>query len=444
MDVYFFDVDNTLALTDSIAHYRASSAGFELLPSDLDSGKATVYHHPNLTDYVNTLVADDQSIVVAISDSPTEYINTIFQKINININPALIFGNAKKPFVDIKGILDVIRESTGHSVNIQDAIVIGDNPKDIYMAHNMGCASILYLAQQQSCSYIAGQEWRCEPTVISRSSIVLVEQLKSFKRREIRYQAPTRNLSAEYHTVHNLGVTVPEFDTNNIGYSREYVTRNEWRADTHDKQFYFQILNDLKKAKNQGVWHHRNNRTSKFFIRNGDQISLTESHGLKSFTGFHSANFHTWVKGLGLSGKILLIPLPPSSPSYVNRSFPMLEIAGNLSFFSGLDDAPAENGYWFESFEYLERTTPVPPAHTTPGARTTEPHELTIGISKELACLNNVTNIILIDDIVTSGTQMNVCKTLIETCGIFPNIPVHMFAIGKTTHPTVTFDFGSL
>ncbi|MDM7296411.1 hypothetical protein, partial [Klebsiella pneumoniae] len=63
------------------------------------------------------------------------------------------------------------------------------------------------------------------------------------------------------------------------------------------------------------------------------------------------------------------------------------------------------------------------------------PHLETLGTYKKIT-KNDGTAVIILDDIVTSGTQMNAVATLLTEVGIFKNeIPFYGYAFARTTRP---------
>lgn len=160
---------------------------------------------------------------------------------------------------------------------------------------------------------------------------------------------------------------------------------------------------------------------------------MFETRSLKSLAGIYKRDFMAWLDELDVHGKVLLVPIPPSVPEECNLSNPVSIIAEWWSSWvtEALDDVD------MSSFDVFRRIVPKQPSHDTAGPRHLTDQLPTLGvIPRSRYTGGNVDYVIILDDVVTSGSHMNAIASIINSTGLIPGDPEILgYALFKTVHP---------
>lgn len=135
--------------------------------------------------------------------------------------------------------------------------------------------------------------------------------------------------------------------------------------------------------------------------------------------------FDDWLKSQKLNGKVILLPVPNSSPLEHYSSFTMACIGRWWSQWSCCTE--------LEVCELVERHKSIPQAHVhcrDVSKRSVWPHLSSIVIAANSTISKTVTTVIILDDVYTTGSQMNAVATLVHNR--FPNLSIYGYALAKT------------
>lgn len=127
---------------------------------------------------------------------------------------------------------------------------------------------------------------------------------------------------------------------------------------------------------------------------------------------------------------LVLIAIPRSIP---NKTSTMMESIGMISALSEQGVAKSNSQCetpLIDASKLIVRTKPLPPAHLSAEAREYVNQKNSMQVTTRERLKNDV-GYVLMDDIITSGTQMSVCKALLQERGVAKHNIVQL-AIGKT------------
>ena len=150
-----------------------------------------------------------------------------------------------------------------------------------------------------------------------------------------------------------------------------------------------------------------------------------------------------WLKDKNITGKVYLVAAPSSVPRECNKSLPMEMLV--LWWVKWLPHI-SEGKFQVLNGNYVERFWPTTPAHMSKGKREIRPHFHTLGVFDNVEPYDADTSaIVIIDDVVTSGTQMKAVASLLQGTGMVPRgVPIYGYALAKTTRGNVSDDFTKL
>lgn len=440
MDVVIFDLDFTLVNTRACQPYLISQHGRESIKQAIESGVVkTSLYFDDMVDYFNELQTYQDLLVIVISDSPKDYCLAVLKKHGFNISDDLVFGSAGKPCVDFSNI--TFQLFTSGYIELDGGntfIVVGDSAKDIYFAHRIESPSIFTMWGKEYDNKLISK-WS-EPTVEVHDLEDLKLVIERFFIDGIDYKK--NRIKENYNTVDDMELishTIPEKD---IGYSREYIPMfDECKAQEH-KYSWFDMNLTIKKSKTLTPDELNMNCGVPYFARSN---KVMISNGLKSISGHYINNFYTWMKDKGIKGNVVIIPVPSSLPFECNRSSPVYVISEWWVEWAN----EKQSQYTLSVDPIVERWKPTEASHKRAGVRTVEPHLESIGVYSfvDKNRLKHASSIIIFDDVVTSGSQMNAIATILKSLGyIDDSIEIYGYALAKTTHPNpfAGFDLSKL
>lgn len=171
------------------------------------------------------------------------------------------------------------------------------------------------------------------------------------------------------------------------------------------------------------------NRNESLSFMNSDQtIKIAQS--LKSQAGHLKFEFMKWAKQINLTGDVYLVPIPGSSPYECHSSFPMLHI---VQWWVEWINKEQNLPYILHEGLVIERFWPSVSAHLQGGPREVRPHLKTMGIFSDSTSFVPNSTVVILDDVVTSGSQMSAVATLLSQSGFLHiNTKIYGFALAKT------------
>ncbi|MFQ2705113.1 HAD family hydrolase [Aeromonas caviae] len=424
--IVIFDLDYTLVNTKACQPYMTTKFGRERIVDLIDSGEvATELYDSKIVNYFNNL--KDKAIVLVLSDSPKSYCLSILKAHGFKIPREHVFGSAEKPLVEFDDILDTLDFLYPDEYDFDSILVVGDSAKDIYFSHHISSPSIL---ATWGCTFdIKLIECWAKPTLRANNIAELKMHIDDFLRGEIDYiEHDFRN----GYFVIDHDYTEYKIADKHIGYSKRYIPIKDKCTNKEDESVSFNIRFVVKRAKNVAKDDLEHNIKQPFYKQDG---TFGHSLGFKSLLGIYIKEFYEWAQNIGLKGKTLFIPVPSSLPIECYHSFPMFFMCQCWTeWINDRKDLPYSATYT----SLVDRWRPVTPSHLMKGARSIEHHLDSIGFfrSKDGRIKRDIENIIIIDDVVTSGSQMSAVATLIKSVqNVREDVNIYGYALAKTTHP---------
>ncbi|MER5005367.1 HAD family hydrolase [Atlantibacter hermannii] len=415
MKAILFDLDNTLFSTHECNVYLRSHAGRIVIPDLIRKGAFSIIPlHEQISDYINFLESKRDLDVFIVSDSPKDYCMAILEKFDIKIESGKVLGSQHKPCIEDEEIF-----STYNKV-----LVVGDNPKDIYLAHKLRAAS-LYLTyfSEFNTNFAIDNSL---PTQVVKDFDEMVKVITKFLKGDLEYKIPY--YKQHFLTVDANEIALYDIDQSDIGYSLSYYPDFKELETAKERYDWFDVKRSIKPAKLLTNKELDNQETVSFY--NADK-TISQGKAFRRVAWFAREDFLKWLKEKNITGKVYLVAAPSSIPRECNKSLPMeMLVYWWIKWFPYLN----YNKVTLKNGSYVERYWPTTPAHMTNGKREVRPHLNTLGIFKDNDGFDSdTTAVIIIDDVVTSGTQMNAIATLLKGTGVLPNeTKIYGYALAKT------------
>lgn len=424
MRVLLFDLDFTLAHTTACLPYLTTSRGRGQVVDALEEGEVAVrLYDERLVESFNNSFRDDLCAVV-VSDSPKAYCLKVLEICGYEIDSSLVFGNQKKPIVDFESLQESLEDTLEIASDEMEFLVVGDSPKDIYFAHRIQAPSVF---ASWGSRHDLNSAQRSRPTRIARDYEQLQTAVVDFMNGELEFNSYDFYSDFEFFEPEDLDFI--ELDSDSVGNAREYVPNYEYYRGDNDRWAARDLRWVVKPAKNYGIWHHRRNQSMTLYGAEG----MFETRPLKSLAGIYKRNFMEWLDEVGVHGKVLLVPIPPSVPEECNLSNPVSIIAEWWSSWvtEALEDVD------MSSFDVFRRIVPKQPSHDTAGPRHLSDQLPTLGvIPRSRYTGGDVDYVIILDDVVTSGSHINAIASILHSTGLIPGDPEILgYALFKTVHP---------
>lgn len=417
MRAVIFDLDNTIFDTENCKPYLRTAAGREIIAGLIAEGKLVVKEKfAGIVSYLNGLISSNVHIYI-VSDSPKDYCIALLKKHAVLIKDEHVFGSQHKPCSERHDFYDFY----------DDILVVGDSPKDIYFAHLNLFPSVMLanLNEQQIESY---QHWT-KPGEICGNLVELSNVVNDFLRGNFLFSK--NDFHSMYKTINPSTANILEIPEGNIGHAFEYwPNTQDWGGVETRKTVWFDVKRSIKVAKELSVNEIEKSSQVLFYNRNG---VIGTGKAFKAIMWVYFQEFKSWLIENNIKGKVYLVPAPASVPMECNRSFPMLTLAEWWRKYAHHDK---ELDCELVDLYAVERFWPTTPAHMSDGKREIRPHFESLGVYTATPVVSDASALIIIDDIVTSGTQMNAVASLLLAVGIFPeNVPLYGYALARTTRP---------
>lgn len=429
MKAILFDLDNTLFATQSCNVYLRSRAGRNVICDLIRKDRVLVQPlDTRLPDYINALDNQYDVDVFVISDSPKDYCITILNKFGIHIHEDNVLGSMHKPCVE-----DEVEQRFSEYNKV---LVVGDTPKDIYLAHRLKAASVfLTCLTDYDVDFSVNNSM---PAAVAKTYIELIDIIGKFLANQLTYTTPY--FKPHFKTVDAETVPIVDIIDDNVGFAMRYIPEFDDIDDEDDKFTWFKIHRSIKPAKILS-YSELDSKKKVSFYNNNQQIS--EGMSFKDVAWFSRIKFAQWLKDKNITGKIYLVAAPSSVPRECNKSLPMETL---VYWWVKWLPYISEGKFQALNGNYVERFWPTTPAHMSKGRREIRPHFNTLGVFMDVEPYEQDTSaIIIIDDVVTSGTQMKAVASLLQGTGMVPpGVPLLGYALAKTTRVNVNDDFTKL
>lgn len=423
MRVIIFDLDLTLAATEECHAYLRTRIGRESVVEALQSKTVDVsFYSSRLVRYVNALLNNTECCVIVVSDSPKDYCVEVLKQGGYKISERWIFGSQSKPLVLHDAIADAVAEEYEVLASSLSYLVVGDSPKDIYYAHHIASPSIFvsWGSKQSTMAHHANPTYRADkiqdlekcinvflsgklaykPYDFKKDYLVLDPQSKEFRRTELPVER--------------------------IGYGKEYVKNKDDYRDIKDVWASNELRWVVKQAKNLSKAQHEARVGTPLFGKNG----LYSADPFKSKAGHFKNDFIRWCERNNIKGNVLLVPVPPSVPRECNLTHSMSIMSHWWEKWINSED----HGLTIKVHDIFERFWPKVPSHQSSGWRDMDDQFATLGLFLGLQKkVNNAHFVVIIDDVVTSGSHINAIASFVRTLGLVDsNVQIYGYALFKT------------
>lgn len=424
-----FDLDNTLFSTQSCKVYLRSNAGRRDICELISKGDVEIKPlDPSLSEYLNYLEKNESVDIYIVSDSPKDYCLEILKKFSISIDACRVFGSMHKPCIE--------SETEELFSSYEEVLVVGDTPKDIYLAHRLEVASVfLTCLTDYDIDYSVNN---CMPTIVANSYQELTCSITRFIDTGIKY-IPF-HFKPMFHTVDEDTALIVEMPDDDIGYALKYIPDLDEIDGQEDKNTWFKIHRSIKPAKYLSDAELDKKVKVEFYNLNK---TISPGMAFRDIAWFARINFAEWLKQKNITGKVYLVAAPSSVPRECNKSLPMeMLVRWWVRWFPYL----TETNVRILDANYVERFWPTTPAHMSKGRREIRPHFKTLGVFNDAPPFDEDTSaIIIVDDVVTSGTQIKAIASLLRgTELVDEDIPIYGYALAKTTRHNNHSDFSKL
>jgi hypothetical protein len=379
------DLDQTLLNTSQLKPYRATREGREFITQNPYNVPSSEYHQA-LKDIVHHFAR--HNAVSVITNSLEENARALLTKHGF---PTLkIFGSAGKPS---SASLQQLITST--VLSPQKILMIGDSPTDIIAAHNCEVTSFAALwGSSFSRKHIAA----AEPSFILESPDELEKKLIEFDQGKISYKQPQRS---EKFEIHHPDVYTPEITFLELG------TYHPWGSLGFVNGGHSDRILRFKKAKDFTIDAINKGATDDFFyngkVRKGGDYKSAIIHFAQEVQGMLK---NTMPDEQGLEGTTLLVAAPNSKPEYCYITDINQILLHNAK--TGLTGIQHDD-------RWLYRVHPKLASHEG-GGRNVHGHYNTVGVRRDIPLLD-VDNIVLFDDIRTSGSQLTAMASILRAQG---------------------------
>jgi len=452
MKLLIFDLDLTLVNTTSCQDYLKTKAGRDAIVGLLDSGEVTTeLYFPDTVEYINSLVSrfakgESDALPIIVSDSPKPYCEKIVELHGFKIPPKLIFAAAHKPCVDFDDLLETLEtyklKKFCKDTAVRDCLMIGDSAKDVFFGHETKSPSVWAKWGFNRVDYQFKVD-TCKPTRQANT----LDELKTFVEEYIEggekafdYEAPDFKKIFKIETVDIDNFT--EHEVEDIGYIKHYVPE---ALELEDRQYvnaYFEVNWMLKKAKDvpkNSLWK---NKPQRFYKQDGE--FKDNSAKLMSKAGGYKFEFKKWLEEKGITGKVLLVPVPASVPVECNKTYTVKLICEWWTEW--INKLKPD----FELVHYdllVERFNPKLPTHAKGGQRHMKDQLTTMGFIKKMHDVlpDDISAVVFLDDVTTSGHSINAMATIFRELNVVADeVPLYGYVFFKTHHPTPDIDLSAL
>lgn len=396
--IVFFDFDETLVDTSELRPYRQTAEGRRFVANHPEQVN-TRLTDPDLLALFNKLAK--RKLATIATNSAKDYTIALLNKHGFSTDIP-IYDNLHKPCHH-----DLSQAIGNQQCNkADDALYIGDSASDIIAAHGCRMPSVAVTWGKTSTP---AKLIKAEPTQIAKTGNELEACIRSFMNGEFTYKERVDPKKYIF-----LGERQARAEIEFYSFCIYYPTRHpNFNRSSSDKILRFK---DLKDFSNNEI---RNGATEDYFHEGEVRKGMNLKTNLKQFYN----ELRDFIYKLDLKGKSYAIAAPNSAPEYCYKFDVNQRIVKKLNQNFEIDSAHLER--------ILFRVFPKRESHVT-GSRNESEHYKTIGVKKEPGIPDDVDNLIIFDDVSTTGIQMtclaNIMKNIFEFDGKIIGL-----SLGKTT-----------
>lgn len=414
---YIFDFDGTIIETKVLDPYRNSQEGRKYLIDNI-AGLNTTEYSPAIKKIIEYL--HKKRALTILTNSPENETRAILKKHAFPDNLPII-GSARKP--QVTKIENLVKQLRRDGLEV---ILIGDTPKDILTAHALRIPSLGVLWSQESTT---DKILKAEPSLYTTIPEEFEEWFRISAKEHIEY-SPRKNPNDYVFAQEISGRPISKTEVMFNALSK-YIKVSDWKS---ERKSLAEIgyAEDSKKILSfkrcKDVFGTELKKKCEVYFYGGKLHSGREYYFMLSE---FKTRINERIKQLNLNGRTLIIGLPNSLPEYCYRT----DVNYQFTKFCAkdLDDLvlPADRTIY--------RVYPVDATHATQ-SRNAKQQLNTIGIIKGFK--TDIENIILFDDIKTTGNQIRAVAYILRSQGYRGNIIG--LTLGETYRQTPQEAFSAL
>lgn len=366
------DFDFTLVNTSFLDLYRSNPKGIEFAVNNMDKIKTEEYS-PLLKDICNDF--HRRGKIAIVSDAPREHVELLIAKHGFPKMP--VYGSCDKP--STYALYDILRRN---GIRKEEILVIGDSPKDILMAHEFNSASVGVTWSESKNpthkDYLEKRLRRAQPNSIIDKFSSLGEEIERFAQENFGY---TQFVFPEDYLFFDFE---PGYDM-----SLEAISLGEYKPKSyteHEKRIF-----DFKDAKEAYYSDITKGAVMRYFWEGSIKGSRTYYSVFRAFLNSARAK----LASMNLQGTTSIIAAPNSLPNYCYKS----DINNIFAAFLANPEAKALEK------RLTARLKPKKESHKG-ASRSIIDHLNTIGFYNNPETISS-DNIVIFDDVRTSGSQLN-------------------------------------
>ena len=398
------DLDRTLLDTSELTPYMRTQEGRRYIVNNPDNVYTSEYDS-YLKNIVKSLHRKNK--ITVVTNSPADYAKALLKKHGFPSDLSIIANSSKPNSVKIKNQLR-------RNHRQEDILIVGDHPVDILTGHYLKVCSAAAL---WGTEFPETKLKKAEPAKLLDDVGELEQLIIEFEKGNIEY--------------------VPRGDVNNYKFADFMFVceHNElnclYHVDDYIPVNLGERLNDLskkilllKRARDVSFDMIKSGACDTFFYNNYVRKSEAYMNGLK----YAIRSLSNQLILAGIEGSTLLIPAPNSLPDFCYLTDVNHLIVKNV--IRRWDNDEANISLYDYRGRFIYRVIPVNASHKQ-GGRGVFNHYRTIGIKQgSLSLLKIVDNVLVYDDVTTSGSMLNAIATIIRQHGF--NGKVYGVVLGKT------------
>ncbi len=387
------DLDETIVNTRFLQPYLSNSDGRKYLQDNITDIQSTTYSRR--VDIMLHNIAKHHKLTF-YTNSPEGYARLVIQK--HNLPETQIIGNAKKPN---KELLEKIISDSG--IRKSRTYLIGDSARDILNAHQVSIVPIGVTWGYSTFQQLAEAEAK---EIITKPE-ELLDLFSVITKTDLEYVPRKKPNRKEFFTDGNYD---PEFEHH---FLEEYFPWN-----SGDKNDFTSWVLSFKKTKDYTHDEIKETIKEQYFY---DGELINKRYHLKGNLAVLQSQLIRLVHNLNLRGKTEIMAAPNSCPHYCYKSDINQLTSGVIAEKRGNDFYPQRT---------FERVHPSQESHSSNRRNNIYDHLETIGIDEDIHYLTRAENLVIFDDIFTTGTQAKALGIIAREKGFQGNI--HFVTLGKT------------
>ena len=379
-----FDLDETLINTSKLRPHRATTEGKIYVANNPDLVETSGYSRS-----LRKIVGDYHSAksVSIVTNAPEGYARALLQKHGFPKDIPLYAGADKPSIEEIKKAAAGKRYST---------LMIGDSAQDALTAHQARIASV---AVTWGSTSTVEQLEKAEPTKIISNPENLEGIIIEFEKGIFKYKSRKDYLKYMRIPEDKRGMRLAEnIEHKTLGDYYRYSKGKQ--TNTHSKEIM--VFNSLRDFTLEEV---KAGATADYFNRG---IVIRGSRIIDSLLKFRTGIVDL-IDSFNLKGESYLLAAPNSCPEYCyktdsNQIF-ISAVAGKTGYKCGNETSNKKR--------IISRIFPKVSAHSGEGRRDIWIHHTTMGFSPVIN-LNSMDNIVIFDNVMTSGAQIESAASMLR------------------------------